>query len=208
MTGIYQVYFNDISRANLDPAFIPYHNTRKNQFFENSVILDLWEQGKYFIWDRMGVLSWRYHQKTGITGKVLMQMVNTFEVDMFNLSPHGYDREEHPYSRKRFPPAVEFAWMIDERNILPFTLKGYDTEGLNIWCNYWIMKSEWFDRFCRYYLNPLVDYLKNPDPELKTFMGKPVGHRPDDVLYTVVPFFLEGLASVFAHREGLKIQRI
>lgn len=205
--GIYQIYYSELTGRNIDPAFIPYYNDRRTQFFENDVIMDLYQMGRHKLWDRIGILSWRFMQKTGISGDRLMDIVNAYpNIDVFNFSPKPFlAREEHPYNRKRFPAAVELAAMIDKRNILPFKLWHYDTGGINFWCNYWVTKPEHFEKFCRDYLKPLMDYLNDPDPEIDAKLKKGYAHRDNGVLYTVIPFFLEGLFSVFCHREKLTI---
>ncbi|MFA5418962.1 MAG: hypothetical protein WC341_10940, partial [Bacteroidales bacterium] len=83
----------------------------------------------------------------------------------------------------------------------------YDTEGLLIWCNYFVCKKDLFALYIEKYLLPLVKYLSAPDDEIKHFIEKEIHHR-DGGRYTIVPFFLEGLVSVFAHREKLKVKTI
>jgi hypothetical protein len=207
--GIYQVAYNDEGLKAIDPEFIRYFNENKDQFFENHVILELYKSQRYRMFDYFGVLSWRFFQKTGITGKKVMKLIyeNPY-CDAFTFMPPGYKQHQHPYNRKKFPPSTILAQMIDDRNILPFKLYHYDTMGLIVWCNYWVIKSKKFPLYIENYLLPLVRYLQNPDEEVRKFISIKHHHRPDGIDYTVIPFFLEGLFSVFCRREKLIIKSI
>ncbi len=212
--GIYQVCYNEEGLMAIDPEFIRYYNRRKDQLFENAVILDIYKSGRYKLFDFTGVVSWRFFEKTHKTGREVIAAINN-DYDVYNLLPRSccYDKE-HPYNRPGFMPAVDLARMIDNRKVLPFNLWHYDTQGLAVWCNFWVIKSELFALYIEKYLLPLVECLENPDAELKTFINKPLSefnvnrrHR-DGIDYTVVPFFLEGLFSVVCHREKLKVKTI
>ncbi len=213
--GIYQVCFSPESDK-IDPEFIRYYNHRRDQLFENAVILDIYNSKRYTLFDYIGVLSWRFGEKTGKTGREVIDAISDEpSYDVYNLLPRSccYDKE-HPYNRPGFMPAVDLARMIDNRNILPFKLWHYDTQGLAVWCNYFVCKKEVFALYCEKYLLSLVSYFANPDEEVKQFISKPLSefnfnrrHR-DGIEYTVVPFFLEGLFSVFCHREGLKVKTL
>jgi hypothetical protein len=67
---IWQIYYDNNSFSKLDKGFIPYNNTGKcTQYFENDVILDIWKNRKSE-WqneDLIGVLSWRFFEKTKLT---------------------------------------------------------------------------------------------------------------------------------------------
>lgn len=207
--GVYQVYFDAQSKAGLQPGFIPYGNFRYDQLFENAVILDLYRQKKPHKFDLTGVVSWRFFDKTGITYEQLCRECSIdLSVEAYNFSPHSYCHESHPYSRKRCPQVIELARLIDERGVLPFKLERYDTEGLQVWCNYWVSNVNIFSNYVENYLIPLVKLISNPDKELAECLNRPIQHRDNGVNYTVVPFFLEGLFSVFAHREQIKIKSI
>jgi hypothetical protein len=206
--GIYQIAFDDNGLRCIDPEFIRYFNNRKDQFFENNVLIDIYKSNRYKLFDYVGVLSWRFTEKTDLNGTdVLKEIDQNRTIDLFNFSPHSYRHEQHPYNRERLREGERLAQMIDDRNILPFNLFHYDTEGLLIWCNYFVCKKDLFALYIEKYLLPLVKYLSAPDDEIKQFIQKEIHHR-DGGRYTIVPFFLEGLVSVFAHRERLKVKTI
>jgi hypothetical protein len=214
--GAYQVCYNQEGAEAIDPDFIRYYNYRKDQFFENSVILDIYASHRHLLFDYVGVLSWRFRQKTGHTGREIIDAVNREPgYDVYNLLPRSccYD-PVHPYSRQAVRCVMDLAMMVDERRILPFDLLRYDTGGLAVWCNFWLIKSDLLSLYVEKYLRPLVNYFRNPDKEMYDFITKPLSefninrrHR-DGIDYTVIPFFLEGLFSVFCHREKLNVKTI
>jgi len=60
---IYQVFYDENSRRACDPQFIAYKNPHSSKYFENQIILDLYDQGKMSDCEFFGVVSWRIWQK-------------------------------------------------------------------------------------------------------------------------------------------------
>lgn len=206
--GIYQVCFDDHSAQYIEPEFIRYFNKRKDQFYENAIIADLVLSGRHLLWDFCGVLSWRFKSKTLLSGKEVIKAVNeNAGFDVINFFPSDYRHEQHPFNRKRFPPATQMAKELDKRRFFEFNLYDYKTDGLMIWCNYWVARPEVMQLYVDKYLLPVIEYFNAPDPELEEFINTKVNHRPG-IDYTLIPFFLEGLFSVFCHREKLKVKTV
>ena len=77
-TKIFQIYYRNDQQGHLDPAFTPYDNTANpNPAIQEWLIWDKMyqecvEQGV----DRWGFVSWKFHDKMGITGQQMLDYIN------------------------------------------------------------------------------------------------------------------------------------
>jgi hypothetical protein len=73
---IYQIYYRDDQTSHLDSSFIPYNNEGdKDPLLEFNVFRKIYrseEHDKGALW---GALSWKFTQKTGLTGEVLQSFI-------------------------------------------------------------------------------------------------------------------------------------
>lgn len=65
---LYQIYYNEETKKFLNPACIPYDNKwyegkEVQPFFENHIILDLFDRGEFKECKYLGILSWQFEQK-------------------------------------------------------------------------------------------------------------------------------------------------
>ena len=104
----------------VDKRFHSYLNGFSHNF-ENDVILDVWANhrkawvnAKY-----VGVLSWRFKEKTGLTGGELIRRIKSCKEDAVAIIPKGYDVYEHPYTRKGYASVTTTAEYFDEIQAFP-----------------------------------------------------------------------------------------
>ncbi|MCA3255049.1 MAG: hypothetical protein INF91_05485 [Alphaproteobacteria bacterium] len=92
-TRIFQIYFEPWQRDLLDRDFIPFDNSGvKNGLFEFDVFERL-AAGKQTDGAAMwGALSWRYGEKTGLTGRALLDVIAANPgTDVFFCNPHPHN---------------------------------------------------------------------------------------------------------------------
>lgn len=95
--SICQVFYKDVQRLLLDTAFTPLDNSRhKDETLEFAVFQRLYgkaslDSAKYY-----GALSWRFAEKTGLTGQALIQIVRSNpDVDLFYMNPFPHNEAIH-----------------------------------------------------------------------------------------------------------------
>ena len=201
---IYQIYFDQNSGQNIDPSFIPYNNVGvKTKGYENEVLIDVWinKRKEWKDADYVGVLSWRFFEKTKLRGVELFKIAAKNNEPVISIFPKGYSATEHPYKRIHYKNILKLTQLVDKAQIFDFKLSGYPIKR-NIWCNYWIASPEVFEFYCSCYLNKIMTLFNTTkDPELLEALESTERHRGRQ--YSVVTFFLEGLFSVFCHRENI-----
>lgn len=183
---IYQVAINN---KPLDGGFIPI-KTGFNHNFENDIIIDVWKKREWINAKYVGVLSWRFYEKTGLTSKDLK-----LTKDVHCYAPPAFKKFEHPYSRNGFPSVNEMVRIADEYKLFDFKLKGYKVNKI-VWCNYWIAKPHIFDDYCTRYLSKAIEFFKTKPCYNLTEL-----HRGQQV--PAFTFFLEGLFSIYLQREKI-----
>lgn len=200
---IYQIWYNEESKERLDGGFIPYDNRGTTHNFENDVIMSVWlnhrrewMQSKY-----VGVLSWRFKEKTNLTSK-------QFKIPGYDViigSPKIYGVQKHPYVREGCKAITDMCKMADYYNLFPFKLYEYPVNQI-CWCNYWIATPKVFDDYCTNYLNKAVSFFRDSKiQEVKELYEAEEPHRQGKP-YKAFTFFLEGLFSLYlSQNPKLKI---
>ena len=207
--ALYQVFFDEKSRAALDPGFTPYDNTgRLTDYFENSIILDV--HSKPAMWrafDYVGVLSWRFREKTGMSSADVLSAMAAGDADVYYMTPGIYSMFDAPYSRRGFRDVQELARIIDRCGVLPYALYDYDAGDSFNFCNFWAARPGVFDEYCREYLSKVIDFVeRGNDPELVFWRKARVEHRGRP--YPPAVFLIEGLFQTYAHHRGLKYRHV
>ena len=187
---IYQVYYDKKSMEALDSGFISYKNGT-NHNFENDIILDIWKKRTWVDAKYVGVLSWRFYEKTLLTSDMIKP-----KTDVVVFFPKNYERFEHPFSRRGYGSVNAMVDYADKMKLFPFKLRDYPVEDI-CWCNYWIARPKIFDDYCTRYLSKAIEFFKGTP-----LYNATEKHRGKDCLS--MTFFLEGLFSVFLKNEKIK----
>lgn len=191
---IYQVYFDEKSKSRLDGGFIPYP-TGANHNFENDILIDIWRRRDWLNARYVGVLSWRFFEKTGLISDKL-KLSN----DVTVFYPRMYQTHPHPYMREEYAQVLQLVDIADKYKLFPFRLRNYKVKQ-DVWCNYWIAKPAIFDDYIRRYLIPAIEFFK-PRPEYDLMTQ----HRGK--MYFTMTFFLEGLFSIYLQEEKINYKVI
>jgi hypothetical protein len=203
--AVWQIYFNQHSAEALDDGFIPYSNKGKvTEYFENEVIIDIWKNNKE-LWEDanyVGVLSWRFREKTNLTSQDLENhILKSEKVGVFSMSPSLYDRIPSPYSYSAHESVKAICRLIDKHEVLPFKIAGYDSKGkFKNFCNYFVCTPEIFDDYVENYLYKLYTWFKTCDDEvLVALLNSKVLHRNNP--HPIHAFIMEGLFERYVEHK-------
>ncbi len=215
---VFQIHFKGEQAEHLDDAFEHYDNkgvTAETQEFE--VFKKLHDSAQTRGLAHWGAVSWRFTEKTGLTGQALLDQVAAHpDVDVFYMNPY-------PYNEALF----QSVWMQGETTHPDFLsiaeqflmAAGFNAdEVLRIdnsasvsTCNYFVGSPSFWQLYI-----PFIDgVLKRAEAKLPRALRARI-HSPEaDVKSlhhgsTYIPFIVERLFAVFMRSEGraLKARKI
>jgi len=106
-TKVFQIYYKSEQRDHLDPAFTPYDNTSNpDPAIQEWLIWDkMYQQCVDQGIDQWGFVSWKFHDKMGISGQTMLDYVNAnpgHDVYLFNPAilneavwANGWEQGDH-----------------------------------------------------------------------------------------------------------------
>ncbi len=217
---IRQIFYKPSHEGLVDPAFDGFFNLTLDKYFENSVIKKLYNEGDYEGHEYYGVVSWKFRNKTGYNGDAMEKLISITnhigELYAFNKN-----------FKKQNIWVVGENWHADFVKVgnAIFNRLGYDVDVSKldtepIYFNYWLIKNEWFQRYCKELLIPAMDLMDN-DPEIIDMCERNANYTGIKVMkaqqcmqvfgkpyYTYYPFICERLMSTFAAIHGLNVVQI
>jgi hypothetical protein len=163
---IHQIFYKEEQRSLLSPAFLPYDNSqaRPPNNFEFDVFMSNYNGGKIQA-DLTGFVSWKFEQKTGISG---------LDFKNFILNNPGYDI----YFINPFPHLARFrnVWTQGDHfhpELTALTQSLLKKSGYQInlgsivnrmdtlcYCNYWVGSQRFWRRYIEF-IQPLYHYLNH-----------------------------------------------
>lgn len=214
--SVYQIYFDKMSEQRIDPAFIKYINDKKDGYFENTVIKDIYDKNVEA--DYIGITSWKQHSKTQLTGTEIISHIEedirqgkakdiylyppVSKIQIIDgivpmeyagngiiKAPHVWDR--HKAWGKGQP--YKDVMLLNNAKILPFDL--LDGKWMFCDCNYWIARKPVFNEYCENILLPVINFFERP--EIKKQMPEWYAHPHENKKYNSASFILEGLFGAF-----------
>ncbi|MDR3416429.1 MAG: hypothetical protein P4L83_09600 [Nevskia sp.] len=203
---IFQIYYDDATRAGLDPDFEPFDNLSNEQplwreylpmrrFFESNTL----EDDCYY-----GFLSPKFHAKTGLTGRQVRQFVEgQGNADVVTFSPYPdqaalyfnvFEQGEnvHPGIAET---AQEFFRVIG----MPTELHHLVMDGRNtVYCNYFVAKASFWKRWNRI-LGECMRHAAEASSPLHGRLNAMTTHNYRPILMWVM--MMERLTSVLLTRS-------
>src|SRR3990167_8218008 len=219
MISVYQVYFDENTKTHLDNGFIPYFNDKKNGYFENTVIKEIYEKLKFpsEVPDYIGISSWKQGQKTNLKGEEIISHIQN-EINRgvardvylytstgsllysYNNVPDGYycngiirDIDIWEGHKNRCKEVTALDDLLNNSKVLPFDL--YDGKWQYGYSNYWIVKTEIFYEYCEKVLFPALAFFQRED--IKQQSPSWYIHSHERKKYPSYSFTLEGLFGAF-----------
>lgn len=161
---IHQIFYKEEQRPHLDPAFIPYDNSgsRPPHNFEYSVFVTNFMQGR--IQEALtGFVSWKFNQKTGVTGKDFMGFIEShpgYDVYFINPFPdqscfrNVWEQGDHFH-----PRLTEITRELLTKAGYRIDLKSFDNRMDSLcYCNYWVGTPEFWRKYMDF-IRPLYKYI-------------------------------------------------
>ena len=184
MNKVFQIYYDEQTRGLLDSLAYPVFNKSCTDYFENDVILALYD---LYEGDYTGVLSPRFKEKTGKDLKWVFKQLK--DHDIYILC--GYDDARcEQFWNKTFWGSVVLKDKINAAGILPFTISHYT--WVNAYCNFILCRPEIMRDYIDTVLKPVKDFLQTTtDVGALKAISTPVKHRSG--FTSIIPYFLEGL---------------
>jgi hypothetical protein len=211
LISIYQIFYQDSQRVELDPAFTPYDNKGKvyPYNFEYAVFFDLankidWAQTGY-----AGTTSWKFRQKTGLSGSSVLEHIAAHPgADIYFVNP----APELCIYRSVWEHGSEYHPNIIELTSRLFRKCGYPTEilhketppNLTAYCNYWVANKKFWDAYIEF-LQPLWDYILTADDDLMAALKQ---NADPYIKAPYLPFIFERLFSTFLSQNSFIVDSI
>jgi hypothetical protein len=170
---IYQNFFRDDQIAVLDPDFVP-HDWRHNphpEFRETIVFLEAHRLGRYLEAEHVGIVSWKFGQKTGITGRQFREFIERnpgFDVYFINPFPQECHSHFNVWTQGEYnhPGLSELARNLFETAGSKVNLErlGRNDSRTALYCNYWVGNKVFWDAYIAF-VKPLFECIIHLMPE-------------------------------------------
>lgn len=162
--NLHQIYFNEASKANCFDFTNHYENKRCTPYFENSVILDLIEQGEHKKAEYFGVLSHSWNSKTHMASnwtilnkEALIESINGYDLLSFNR--HSQQTHILNFAEAKHPGFKQAIKLIFDRIGFKYT----ETQKTRhvIYSNHFILKSEMYEQYVNELLKPAIEVMED-----------------------------------------------
>lgn len=163
---IFQNYFRDDQLSLLDPDFVP-HDWRHNphpEYRETIVFLDAYRRGRHLEADYVGIVSWKFGQKTRITGRQFKSFIERnpgYDVYFINPFPYeGYQFNIWTQGERNHPGLWPLAQDLFDTAGYPVTLQelGRMDRRTLLYCNYWVGNRAFWDTYIAF-IEPLFECI-------------------------------------------------
>lgn len=207
---IFQIYYHDRQLPFLDSDFEPYDNAGDNSpLLEFNVFAKLLQSNKLQDVKLWGALSWKFGQKTGLSGaKFKKEIAANLGYDVYFCNPHS-DIEVLYHNlwlqgEVSHPNFIALSKEIFAVAGLPAELLTEIQPSLNFAsANYFVATPSFWKRYAAFVSRILLAANKKLSPTARAIMfsstADPTGVHAEA---TYIPFIVERLFSVFLRTEG------
>lgn len=165
MIYFFQIYWDEEQRKQFFSFTTPYHNKELTPFFENTVILDVFDRYMFNSFDKIGVFSWNLRNKMRQVGghpeKITKTLLESdYDVLAFNKMSQGHGMLQ---SAEVWHPG--FRQIVDEIWIRLGFRKPFEAK-YPIYQNAFMARYDVYKAYIEEVLKPATELMKN-DPEVK-----------------------------------------
>ena len=201
---IFQIYYNEKSKRGLIPIFEPYDNSKDKSFlfFENNVILDIYNKLDEIESDYVGTTSWKFSQKIQMSTLEFVDAVknniNDNEVLLFPIQKH---MNEDCVQRNKvfYIQLYQLTELFDNENILPFKMTS--DKWTCSYCNFWLAKKSVYKDYCEKVLLPAMKAFMENEKIKQFVLDNPFHHA--GTTYPIAPFLLELLMGFYVNKFNI-----
>jgi len=210
---IYQVYYEEGQRNDLDSAFTPFDNAKDNSgLFEFSVFKKLAKKQEVERLARWGAVSWKFGEKTGVQGRQLIELIESKpEIDLFYCNPEPfYEGLFHNFwlqGETRHPGLLSIvSELFRHCGLNPSELNRVHQSVEFSSANYFIGSQRFWDLYLPFIENVLRVADEKLSPDLRDLMWSSKGDpRQLHKGSSYVPFIVERLFPVFLRTVGRQL---
>lgn len=194
---IYQSYFDEKGKSSLDPSFIPYDvsDNKNPELREYPLLKKLVEQNKEYdgYW---GMASWRWYEKTKISGRLFLDWAQSQEgADFYHInhdqhSPRKYNMFQH--GAANHPRMMDVFSELSNTLGLGLDLNGKYPKEYFITCHYYVTTNAVWTRMM-YFMDQCVDTF-NTNERLHNLVYETAANYRG---LNNFPFVIERLPSLF-----------
>lgn len=226
LVRVFQIYFHPDQLNRLEPEYIPYFNNDCSLFMENTVMVDLVNEGMHEGADYFGVVAYKLREKLGFTKENWKNNKNIANTSTQEFTPKEFERQllagnpdvmsfqrHSPHDTisvaNGFHPGFRDSW-IRLMNGIGYGWAPTRYEDV-FYCNYFVARPDVYERFVKELLSPAIDFMAL---EMKDLLTTPCPYPhplPEHLqkkwnrkFYTFHPFLCERLFTHFAHVNKLK----
>jgi len=216
---IFQIYFESWQKELLDPDFASLDNSGSNsELLEFDVFLRLFSSNYIKGAKLWGALSWRFSEKTGLTGRQLLNVIDEnpgFDVYFCNPTPDNEALYHNMWlqGEASHPQFLEVVRAVFNACELPLdTLVSIEAVENSSVSNFFVGTSEFWQRYLLWVQNILTTANKKLPSEIRDLMHSTIAdNRGLHGGASYVPFIIERLFPLFMklhadHLKGFKIQ--
>ncbi len=207
---IFQIFYNEVSKKKIDPSFTPYDNSKGDaKWFEYGVFRDNYLNGEFKKNEYTGFLSWKFQQKTGITGYEFLEFIrknpgyDVYFINPFQLYTNRFKNvwDSGEYSHPGLKEIVnsifqKIGYKIDLDKIV-------NSHEDSLYCNYWVGNLRFWNLFMEF-CEPIFTYIESSGD---SFIEERILREADAVIdATFIPFIMERMFStlLFLHKGKIK----
>lgn len=171
---LYQIYFNEATKNKLSPVFTPYFNRNCTRYFENDVLLDVY-QNRTTEWEKadyVGVVSHKFYEKTNLLYKDVARVVLEKPDNIPVISLLTYGKEQKVTDRlveMGYPkgPAILQEILV---NHLGYPAEILKLQNLMIYRNFWLAPPAVFADYLENFLLPIRQVMENATGKLQELL--------------------------------------
>ena len=198
---IFQIYYDNNQVDSLNPALEPYFNTINTKYFENDVILKIYEKLDTIKEKYVGTTSWKFKYKTKFDNLMDFEDKLEYKIGIGNqvifFTPKEFQSLKYAERNKKiYPVLFQLCRLIDKANGLPFLLEG--SNWTSSYCNYWIAEKSVFKDYVERILIPCISLFEN-NKEIMEYCNKNVLYHHNKA-YPLYPFVLESLMGFYVNK--------
>ncbi len=208
---IWQIFFDALSFAKLDPGFTPYDNSASPHYMmENTAFVDIYcnKRDEWFNSDYTAALSWRFAEKTGFSAQDVQEQIKadgaSKGVYLFT-PPHNLNYFFPAFDKKQGEAIHALATYLDGKKLFDFKLCFMAKRPAASHCNYWVAHPLVFRDFMENVMLPALMFIQK-DNEARRISHETVMHRGRPC--PIMPFFLEGLFRRFIEATETEFEYI
>jgi hypothetical protein len=201
MIHLYQIYYDEVSKGQLDPAFTPLDNSAsyRPDWFEYWAIRRILAANSFADEDYLGIFSPRFSDKTGFTGAVVRDVVAKSGAEVIAFSSNfieiSINRSTFFQGEREHPGLLDVSQELFAAIHLPVDVKNlWADQTRSIFANYFVAKYRfwkiWFS-----YAEKIFDICERGNTPLASQLTSSTHHRGTQGKYQMKVFIMERLVN-------------